>query len=72
MAKSGHWDGTYGKDTASKALSAVDEAIHLAESAPPPHPAEMLDHVSATLSPRQQRQREELMQTQLDRLKGED
>ena len=68
MAKRGLWSDTHGKDTAAKALSAVDEAVHLAESAPPPHPVEMLDDVGATLSPRQQRQREEIMQRQVDRL----
>jgi pyruvate dehydrogenase E1 component alpha subunit len=71
MAKRGLWSDTYGKDTAAKVLSAVDEAVHRAESAPPPHPVEMLDDVGATLSPRQQRQREEIIQNQVDTLKTE-
>ena len=60
MMKIGLWNESYGKETAAEALIAVDEAVHQAERAPLPEPAEMLEHVGASLSPRQKRQREEL------------
>ena len=42
-----------------RAHALVDRAVQEAESVPPPSPGEMFDHVSAALSSRQQRQREE-------------
>jgi pyruvate dehydrogenase E1 component alpha subunit len=71
MMKMGFWNESYGKETAAKALIAVDEAVLQAERAPLPEPAEMLDNVSASLTPRQLRQRKEMMENQVDRLKAE-
>jgi pyruvate dehydrogenase E1 component alpha subunit len=64
MSKKGLWNESYAKETAAKALDAVDEAVHQAENAPGPAPEEMLDYVTASLSPRQKRQRDEMMQTE--------
>jgi len=63
MAKRSLWSDTYGKETAARMLGVVDEAVHLAESTPPPHPAEMLEHVGASPTPRQKRQLEDLKGT---------
>jgi pyruvate dehydrogenase E1 component alpha subunit len=60
MEKKGLWSEAYGKDTAAQAISAVDEAVRLAESASPPTPEEMFNSVCAELSPRQQRQLAEM------------
>ena len=60
MAKKGLLGDAYAKETAAKALRGIDEAVRLAESTPPPDPVEILDHVAASLTPRQKRQREEM------------
>jgi pyruvate dehydrogenase E1 component alpha subunit len=64
MAKNGIWNESYAKEITATALDAVDEAVHQAENAPSPAPEEMIDHVTASLSPRQKRQRDEMMQTE--------
>jgi len=64
MTKRGLCNESYAKEAATNALDAVDEAVLRAENAPPPAPGEMLDHVSASLSQRQKRQREEILQSE--------
>lgn len=63
MANNGLWNESYAKEQAAKALDAVDEAVHQAENTPGPAPEEMLNYVTASLSPRQKRQLDELLQT---------
>ncbi len=63
MEQKGLWSEAYGKDVQQQAEARIDEAVHMAESAPPPEPGEMVDAACATLSPRLQRQRDELVQT---------
>jgi TPP-dependent pyruvate/acetoin dehydrogenase alpha subunit len=60
LGKRGLWSAADEKAGWERAHALVDAAVREAESAPPPSPGEMFDHVSATLSPRQQRLREEL------------
>ena len=62
MEKKGLWSEAYGKETAARAASAVDEAVRRAEDAPRPEPGEMITAVFATPTPRQLRQLEELSQ----------
>jgi len=62
MAAKGILNEAYSGEVAARALNAVDEAVRLAESAPSPRPAEILESVSASLTPRQERQLEELDQ----------
>ncbi len=71
MAKRGLWNEGYGKEAAAKALLAVDDAVRLAETAPPPRPAEILEHVYASPTPRQKRQLEEMRENRANRLKPE-
>ncbi len=66
MAGRGFWREADAREAAAKALEAVDEAVRLAESAPPPELAETLAYVYASPTPRQRRQLEEM-----DRLKVE-
>ncbi len=66
MAGRGLWREADAKEAAAKALEAVDEAVRLAEGAPPPEPAETLAYVYASLTSRQKRQMEEV-----NRLKAE-
>jgi pyruvate dehydrogenase E1 component subunit alpha len=65
LEKRGLWSAEDEKSGRERAHALVDEAVREAESAPPPSPADMFDHVSATLSPRQQRMRDELANPQL-------
>lgn len=60
MVGRGLWDEGYGAEVKQKATEAVDEAVKAMESAPPPEPGDMFEHLGATLSQRQMRQREEL------------
>ncbi|HTP64805.1 MAG TPA: pyruvate dehydrogenase (acetyl-transferring) E1 component subunit alpha [Geobacteraceae bacterium] len=60
MAGRGMLDEAYSREVSARALNAVDEAVRQAESSPPPQPAEILENVSAALTPRQKRQLEEL------------
>jgi pyruvate dehydrogenase E1 component alpha subunit len=70
MANKGIWNESYAKAEAAKALTAVDEAVHQAENAPVPAPEEMLNYVTASLSPRQKRQRDEMLQTEWTKSNG--
>jgi pyruvate dehydrogenase E1 component subunit alpha len=54
------WSATDEQAGWERAHALVDQAVREAESAPAPSPGDMFDHVSATLSPRQQRLRDEL------------
>ncbi len=63
MTKQGLGGEAYIREVAAKAAQSVDEAVRLAEALPPPEPGEILDHVRATLTPRQKRQRQELAAT---------
>jgi pyruvate dehydrogenase E1 component alpha subunit len=60
MERKGLWNEAYGAEVRQKSEALVDEAVHRAESAPPPEPGEMFDAACAALSSRQRRQREEL------------
>lgn len=60
MAEQGMWDERYGAEVKRKATDAIDEAVRSMESASPPEPGEMFEHVSAALGQRQARQREKL------------
>ena len=64
MEQRGIWTGEYETRTWEKAKTAIEAAVHEAESAPSPEPGEMFDFACAELSPRQKRQREELLQQQ--------
>ncbi|MBI1919775.1 MAG: pyruvate dehydrogenase (acetyl-transferring) E1 component subunit alpha [Geobacter sp.] len=57
MSGRGLWDEGYGAEVKRKATRAVDEAVKAMESAAPPEPGEMFEHVSATLGQRQEKQR---------------
>lgn len=63
MEQKGLWSEAYGTEVQQHAEARIDEAVHRAESAPPPEPGEMFDAAVATLSPRQKRQREEMKTT---------
>jgi len=60
MEQSGRWAENDEKTAWERARATIDAAVREAENAPPPEPEEMFDHISANLSPRQQRQREAL------------
>ncbi|HYS43932.1 MAG TPA: thiamine pyrophosphate-dependent enzyme, partial [Geobacteraceae bacterium] len=60
MEQSGRWAENDEKTAWERARATIDAAVREAESAPPPEPEEMFDHISANLSPRHQRQREAL------------
>jgi pyruvate dehydrogenase E1 component alpha subunit len=63
MEKKGLWSEAYGKEVASKAAGIIDDAVHTAESATPPELDDMFASTFAMLTPRLQRQREELTQS---------
>jgi len=56
MASHGLWSEAYGKDARASASATIDRAVHDMERLPPPAVADMFEHTSATLSPRQTRQ----------------
>ncbi|HEY6873672.1 MAG TPA: pyruvate dehydrogenase (acetyl-transferring) E1 component subunit alpha [Geobacteraceae bacterium] len=60
MERKGLWSDADENEAWERARGTIDEAVREAESAPPPEPGEMFDFACANLSPRQQRQREEL------------
>lgn len=60
MAKKGWWDDGYGREVADGAAAAIDEAVQAAEGVPPPEPGEMFGSTFATITPRQQRQMEDI------------
>ena len=61
MEEKGFWTGEDEKRSWEEARAAIEAAVHEAESAPSPEPGEMFDSACAELSPRQKRQREELL-----------
>jgi len=60
LEKRGLWSAADEKAGWERVHDLVDEAVREAERFPSPSPGEMFDHVSATLSPRQQRFRDDL------------
>lgn len=63
MEKKGLWSEAYETEVRQKTEARIDEAVRLAEAVRPPVTGEMFDSAVATLSPRQQRQREEISET---------
>ncbi len=63
MEQKGLWSEAYGAEVQQRAEARIDEAVHKAESAPPPEPGEMFDAAVAASYPRLQRQREEMAGT---------
>ncbi|BCS52034.1 pyruvate dehydrogenase (acetyl-transferring) E1 component subunit alpha [Geobacter sp. SVR] len=57
LAARGLWDQAYADRTRALIIGLIDEAVRIMEAAPPPKAGELFDHVCATLSPRQARQR---------------
>ncbi len=62
MEQRGLWTGEDEQRSGEEARAAVEAAVHEAEVASPPEPGEMFDSVCASLSPRQKRQRAEILQ----------
>jgi pyruvate dehydrogenase E1 component alpha subunit len=60
MEKNRLWTEQYQKDIEEEAKAAVSRAVQLAESAEPPKPEDIFSYTSATLTPRQKKQIEEL------------
>jgi len=60
MEQRGLWTGEYETRNWEGARAAIEAAVHEAENAPSPEPAEMFDSACAGLSPRQKRQRAEI------------
>jgi pyruvate dehydrogenase E1 component alpha subunit len=63
MERRGLWTEEDEKGAWERARGTIDEAVREAESAPPPEPEEMFTYAYAELSPRLQREREELIFT---------
>jgi pyruvate dehydrogenase E1 component alpha subunit len=61
MEQRGLWTGEDEKRARESAGAAIEAAVHDAESAPPPEPGEMFDFTCAELSPRQKRQKEDIL-----------
>ena len=61
LAKQGLWNEDYATEMKGKAEGEIDEAVRRYEAVPPPEPGDMFDFTCAELSPRQRRQREEVI-----------
>ncbi len=57
----GQWDPDHDNQVQERIRSRVDEAVGTVEALPPPGIAELFEHVGAALSPRQARQRADLL-----------
>lgn len=62
LERRGLWDADAKRDMAAAADLAIDRAFAEAASAPAPRPSQIFDHVFDELTPRQQRQRHELLE----------